>query len=80
MLLPRQPGRKEPRYAHLLSGALSADELAAMTANPAPEKARITLQAENERIEKLELELAALRQDVAALQIQLCELRKSLEQ
>ena len=29
MLLPRQPGRKEPRYAHLLSGEIKVDELAA---------------------------------------------------
>jgi hypothetical protein len=80
MLLPRQPGRKEPRYAHLLSGAVKAEELAAsMATAPAPEKARITVQAENERIEKLELELATLRQDMTALQAKVAELRKLME-
>ncbi|MFA6292212.1 MAG: YceH family protein [Victivallales bacterium] len=80
MLLPRQPGRKESRYAHLLSGALKAEELAASASTgPAPEKARITIQAENERIEKLESELAALRQDMSAVQAQVAELRKLVE-
>ena len=80
MLLPRQPGRKEPRYAHLLSGAVKLEELAAsMATGPAPEKARIAIQAENERIEKLESELATLRQDMAALQSQVAELRKLVE-
>jgi len=80
LLLARQPGRKEPRYAHLLSGAVKAEEMAASVPPvPAPEKARIAIQAENSRIEKLESELAALRQDMAALQSQLAELRKLIE-
>ena len=80
MLLPRQPGRKESRYAHLLSGTVKVEELAASTAaGPAPEKARITIQAENERIEKLESELSNLRQDMTSLQSQVAELRKFLE-
>lgn len=79
VLLPRQPGRKESRYAHLLSGAINVEELAAsMATGSAPEKARITVQAENERIGKLESELAALRQDVTALQSQIAELLKLL--
>ena len=80
VLLPRQPGRKESRYAHLLSGAVNVEELvASMGTGPASEKARITIQAENERIEKLETELATLRQDLTALQTQVAELRKLLE-
>jgi uncharacterized protein YceH (UPF0502 family) len=79
LLLPRQPGRKEPRYAHLLSGMLKPEELAAMASGPAPDKARITVQAENERIEKLEMELAMLRQDMNAVQAQVAEIRKLLE-
>jgi hypothetical protein len=80
MLLPRQPGRKEPRYAHLLSGAVKAEELAAvMSTGPAPGKARIAVQAENGRIEKLESELSTLRQDMTAVQSQVAELRKLLE-
>lgn len=80
LLLPRQPGRKEPRYAHLLCGAINVEELAAsMATGPGQEKARITVQAENERIEKLELELTTLRQDVTTLQSQVAELRKLVE-
>ncbi len=79
VLLPRQPGRKEPRYAHLLSGMLKPEELAAMASGPAPDKARITVQAENERIEKLEVELAMLRQDMSTVQAQVAEIRKLLE-
>jgi uncharacterized protein YceH (UPF0502 family) len=80
VLLPRQPGRKESRYAHLLCGAVNVEELvASMGTGPASEKARITIQAENERIEKLETELATLRQDLTALQTQVAELRKLLE-
>ncbi|MCX6984211.1 MAG: YceH family protein [Lentisphaerae bacterium] len=79
VLLPRQPGHKESRYAHLLSGAVKAEDFTASAATgPAPEKARITIQAENERIEKLESELSNLRQDVTALQSQIAELKKLL--
>ncbi len=82
VLLPRLPGRKEPRYAHLLCGEVKVDELAAAAiaaSAPAPEKARLVVQAENERVQKLESDVAALRQDLAALQTQLAELRKLLE-
>ena len=77
-LLPRLPGRKEPRYAHLLSGAVKVDELAAASV-PTPEKARVVVQAENERMSKLEADLAGMRQEMAALQAQVTELRKLLE-
>lgn len=50
--LPRQPGRKESRYAHLLSGPI---EVEAQDAEPAkPEAARVAVRAENERIARLE--------------------------
>ena len=77
VLLPRQPGRKEPRYSHLLSGEPKFDELPA--AGPAPEKSRIIVQAENERIDKLELELAAVKKDLTDLQVQFVESRKLIE-
>ena len=56
--LPRQPGRKEQRYAHLFSGP---PELPETTAAPPPETARLKVAAEDDRIRKLEEELAALR-------------------
>ena len=60
-VLPRQPGTKEPRYAHLLSGPVESIALAA--AEPAARR-RAT---RDERIAQLEADVAALRQEVAAL-------------
>ncbi len=61
--LPRQPGRKEQRYAHLFAGEpeVAADEQAP------PEAARLRVMAENERFAKLEEEVALLRAEVAGL-------------
>lgn len=62
--LPRQPGRKEQRYAQLFAGepVLAADE----HVSP-PEAARLKVMAENERVAKLEEEVASLRAEVAGL-------------
>jgi len=62
--LPRQPGRKEARNAHLFAGKpdLSAEEHEA-----SPEPARVRVMAENERMVKLEEEVVALRSEVAEL-------------
>ncbi|HLO24696.1 MAG TPA: YceH family protein [Geobacteraceae bacterium] len=62
--LPRQPGRKEQRHAHLFSGEpeVPVDERV-----PEPEAARLKVMAENERIGKLEQEVASLREEVARL-------------
>lgn len=74
--LPRQPGRKEHRYAHLLAGEpqLAAEESAA-----APEAARLQVMAENERIAALEQEVAALREELAALKREMVDFRKQFE-
>ncbi len=61
-VLPRQPGTKEPRYAHLLSGAVESITFAA--AEPAAGGDAAT---RDERIAQLEADVAALRQEVAAL-------------
>ena len=63
--LPRQPGRKEQRHAHLFSGepVLAADERV-----PPPAGMGLKVLAGQERIEKLEEEVAALREEVACLQ------------
>ena len=55
--LPRQPGRKEQRYAHLFAGAPELPE----AEEAPPEAARLKVAAENERISKLEEEVAALK-------------------
>lgn len=75
ILLPRQPGRKELRYAHLFCGAIKVEELSAAV----PEPARVAVQIENERIAKLESEVAALREEVARLQTQFAEFRRQFE-
>src|SRR5580658_6860498 len=69
--LPRQPGTKELRYAHLLSGAV---------ASAAPEEAprRAPPSAEDDRLLKLEREAAALRTEVAELRREVADLRSSL--
>ena len=74
--LPRQPGTKEPRYAHLLSGPV---ELGSSTSNPPAEPATLVVRAENDRIAKLEEETAGLRRELAELRQQLAEFRKQFE-
>jgi uncharacterized protein YceH (UPF0502 family) len=59
-ILPRQPGTKESRYAHLLSGPV--ESIATSEPEPAAE-----VSASNERIDRLEAELRELRQQVAEL-------------
>jgi uncharacterized protein YceH (UPF0502 family) len=61
-VLPRQPGTKESRYAHLLSGSVEA--IALPTAEPAT---RTEASLCDERIAQLESSLAELRDEVAAL-------------
>jgi len=70
--LPRQPGRKEPRYCQLFSGEPDLAELAA-----APEPGRGS--ADGERIAQLEQEVAGLREEVAALRQTIAEFKKSFE-
>lgn len=75
-LLPRQPGRKEGRYAQLFSGMPEATEEAS---EGRPEAARQRVLAENERVAKLEEEVAALRIEVALLQQQMAEFKAQFE-
>jgi uncharacterized protein len=58
-VLPRQPGMKESRYAHLLSG--SVEEATAQVAERAAEDAP----DHGERIAQLEATVAELRQEIA---------------
>lgn len=61
-ILPRQPGTKESRYAHLLSGPV--ESMAAAAAEPAPNSGASD---HDQRIAHLESEVASLREDLAAL-------------
>jgi uncharacterized protein YceH (UPF0502 family) len=74
--LPRQPGRKEGRYAHLLSGM---PEMTEETREMPEEAATLRVRAENERVAKLEEELAALRAELDALKKAFYELKSQFE-
>ena len=67
MSLPRQPGRKEHRFTHLLSGVPEIEETSALPAEPA----RLKVAAENDRITSLEEEVAALRTELDEVSLQL---------
>ena len=66
MQLPRQPGRKEGRYAHLLAGVPEVGE-EEPEGDVRLEASRLEVQAENERIAALEEQVQSLRDDVTAL-------------
>lgn len=67
-LLPRAPGAREARYAHLLSGPVEMSALAASAGVAAPAA------VDEERIARLEAEVAALRAQLAALEEKLAGL------
>jgi len=72
-MLPRQPGMKESRYAHLLSGAIDVAEVAPRTASPSSSS------GDSERISRLEGTVATLRNEMSELKQQLAEFRKQFE-
>jgi uncharacterized protein len=73
-VLARQPGTKESRYAHLLSGDVEAATTADAKESPAPAAA-----GNKDRMAQLESELVDLRADVAELKQQLAAFRKQFE-
>jgi uncharacterized protein len=79
-VLPRQPGTKEARYAHLLSGDVepktNVDVGTVRTASPA---ARFASLDDSQRITHLENEVATLQKEVADLKQQLMAFRKEFE-
>ncbi|MGH9783984.1 MAG: YceH family protein [Terriglobia bacterium] len=74
VMLPRQPGTKEARYAHLLAGEVEAWE-----PGPASDAAVAASSADSERIARLEEQVAALQQEITDLKQQLAEFRKQFE-
>jgi len=74
--LPRLPGTKEPRYAHLLSGPI---EITAPEKSLPSEPATLVVRAENERIARLEEEVAGLRREVAELKQQFADFRRQFD-
>ncbi len=77
MLLPRQPGTKEARYAHLLSGQPQIQQ--AEPIQPEKELVVSNRLVDAERVARLETEVADLQQEVADLKRQLAEFRKQFE-
>jgi uncharacterized protein YceH (UPF0502 family) len=59
--LPRQPGQKEVRYAHLLSGEVSAEQFS--VPEHAEAEAPPPVVARSDRLAALEQEVAALRRE-----------------
>jgi uncharacterized protein len=73
-VLPRQPGTKESRYAHLLCGEKSEWDA------PTPIiETRAESSEDGERIERLESEVADLRREIADLKQEFAGFRKQFE-
>jgi uncharacterized protein YceH (UPF0502 family) len=69
--LPREPGRRDARYAHLFSGDVDVAEIAAAASAPAPASAAVRSPPQAERIEKLEELVAELRHELDELKSKL---------
>lgn len=69
-ILPRQPGTKESRYAHLLSGEVEGTIEAG---------APVRADGEGSGIEELRHEVAELRREVESLKVQFATFRKQFE-
>jgi uncharacterized protein YceH (UPF0502 family) len=73
-VLPRQPGTKEARYAHLLSGDVESFE-----PKPEPAASASTISVAGERIAQLGEEIASLHKEIADLRQQFAQFRKQFE-
>jgi uncharacterized protein YceH (UPF0502 family) len=78
MQLPRAPGTKESRWAHLLSGAIAV-ERQEIAAGMNPRGSRLVEGAADDRVARLEAEVASLRQEFAWLTEELAKFRKQFE-
>jgi hypothetical protein len=84
-VLPRQPGTKESRYTHLLSGepeiseAGVVDPSVARAPLPATAETINTRPGDRDRLTQLEQEVSRLREEVSDLQQQLATFRKQFE-
>ncbi len=76
MKLPREPGCREQRWAHLLAGEIDISQAPAESRS---EPARIIIQAENERIAALETKVSALRAQVEQLTARFAEFHRQFD-
>jgi len=74
--LPRQPGRKESRYAHLLFGPVEVDET---PRELRPDSSALKVRQENPRVTELETQVELLRTDIESLRQQFEEFKKQFE-
>ena len=77
--LPRQPGTKESRYAHLLSGEINIEQMPVVVPTPRATSSSSSSSVKEERIAALETEVAALKEQLAGLQQQFIEFKKQFE-
>jgi uncharacterized protein YceH (UPF0502 family) len=73
--LPPQPGQKEARFAHLLSGEINIEELAAASAVSRAARAPV----DNDRVTVLESRVTALETEAGDLRRMFEEFRKQFE-
>ena len=73
-ILPRQPGTKEARYAHLLSGDVDAFET-----EPSPAPSTGSSSPASERLKRMENDIMNLQKEIADLKQQFAAFRKQLE-
>ncbi len=74
--LPRQPGQKDARFVHLLSGPPSPEFLAEAEAHSKTSHSR---HGESDKVEKLEQEIEGLKEEFRILQQQFAEFKKQFE-
>ncbi|MDQ2936815.1 MAG: YceH family protein [Acidobacteriota bacterium] len=73
--LPRQPGQKEVRYAHLLSGEVTADAIPETERRPET----VSRSSQADRVSKLESEVEDLKTELRRLQQQFEGFKKQFE-
>jgi hypothetical protein len=73
-VLPRQPGTKEARYAHLMSGDVEVSQPEAV-----PHVSAASSASSGDRLARLEDQIANLQEDIAELKQQFAAFRKQFE-
>jgi uncharacterized protein YceH (UPF0502 family) len=80
-VLRRQPGTKESRYAHLLSGDVELSGVVeSFEAKPSAETSAAGISADGDRIAHLEKEVAALRNEVSDFHKEISDLKQQFAQ
>jgi len=80
-ILPRQPGTKESRYAHLLSGDVDLhDNVESVETKLETKESAATISADGERIAHLEEEIASLCKEVSDFHKEISDLKQQFAQ